>query len=429
MLQAKGDAVHDETSCAKANVPEASNEFRSLTIPVHRASTVVFDTVEEYRQRRRHFYDGYSYGLYGTPTSRALEAQIAALEGGTRCLVVGSGMAAITLVLLASARAGDHVLIPDTVYDPVRTLADGFLAELGISSTFYDPRIGRDIDSHFQDRTRLVWLESPGSVTMEVQDVPAIVAAAHERGILVGVDNTWATPLRLKALDLGVDFSMSAVSKYLGGHSDLLMGSVAVRDETLYRRLRDTARHLGYGASPDDCSLALRGIETLAVRLDRVEATALAIARRLSGHQAVATVLHPSLPDHPDHLIWKRDFRGSSGLFTVELQPWTRPTLAEAVESMKHFAIGASWGGTQSIVAVLDPPPVRTATSSEGRGPFLRLSIGVEHIDDLVSDIDRALAVLSAARSVPLSERKRTDKGFLRENPTAGGERNEAERI
>lgn len=382
--------MHDETRCLRVSKTAADNEFRSLSVPVHRASTIVFPTVAAYQRRREVFYDGYSYGLYGTPTSRALEAQIASLEGGRKALTVPSGLAAITLTTLAMARGGDRMLIPDNVYDPVRTLSEKFLAFLGIEAVFYDPLIGARISELLDDRVRLVWVESPGSVTMEVQDVPAIVAAAHARGIKVAADNTWATPLRFKPLAHGVDFSVAALSKYQAGHSDVVMGSIAVADETLYRRLRDVARYLGYGVSPEDCALVLRGIETLAVRLDRAEASALTIARWLERRPEVLEIRHPALSSSPGHEVWRRDFAGASGLFSVVLQPWTRPGLAAAIESLRLFAIGASWGGTKSIVAVMDPPPVRSAVPLIDPGPFVRFSIGLEHVDDLIADLENA---------------------------------------
>jgi cystathionine beta-lyase len=387
--------MDDETKCVHLT-GAWEREFRSLVPPVHRGSTVVFPTVEAYQRRRETFYDGYSYGLYGTPTSRALEAQIAAIENGSRALVVPSGLAAIALTTLSCTRSGDRVLLPDSVYDPVRTFAQAFLAPLGIEATYYDPLVGDKIASLLDDRTRLVWVESPGSITMEVQDVPAIVEAAHARGAMVAADNTWATPLRFKPLDHGVDFSVTAVSKYFAGHSDVLMGVVTVRDEALYRRLRDVSRVLGYGVSPEDCSLVLRGIETLPVRLDRCESTALALARWLATHPAVLEVRHPAFESHPGHEHWRRDFTGSSGLFSVVLHPSTRPVLASAIESLKLFAIGASWGGTRSIIAVIDPPPVRTAVPLADRGPIVRFSVGLESADDLAGDLESAFRCLSA---------------------------------
>jgi cysteine-S-conjugate beta-lyase len=387
--------MHDKTMCLRLDIAAAQG-FQSLSFPVYRGSTIVFPTVEAYQRRREVFYEGYSYGLYGTPTSRTLESQIASLENGAKTVVVPSGLAAVVLTILSVAQAGDQILLPDNVYDPVRTVSDQFLSFLGIQAIYYDPLVGGSIAALLTERVKLVLVESPGSATMEIQDVAAIVAAAKENGTLVAADNTWATPLRFKPLDLGVDFSICAISKYLAGHSDVLMGSVSVRDETLYRRLRDVSRYLGYGVSPEDCGLVLRGIETLSVRLDRAETNALAIAKWFEGRREVISVLHPAFPSHPGHELWRRDFSGSSGLFSVILQPWTRPQIASVIEALEFYSIGASWGGTKSVVAVMDPLPVRTATKTAEAGPLIRFSIGLEHVDDLLLDLKKAFRVFEA---------------------------------
>ena len=387
--------MDDQTKCVHLT-GDWEPEFRSLVPPVHRGSTVVFPTVDAYQRRREIFYDGYSYGLYGTPTSRTLEAQIAAMEGGNRALVVPSGLAAIALTTLSCTRSGDRVLLPDSIYDPVRAFAQTFLAPFDVEVAYYDPLIGHGISDLLDDNVRLVWVESPGSVTMEVQDIPAIVEASHARGAMVAADNTWATPLRYKPLAHGVDFSITAISKYFAGHSDVLMGAITVRDEALYRRLRDVSRVLGYGVSPEDCSLVLRGIETLSVRLDRAEATALVLARWLAERPEVLEVRHPAFKSHPGHEYWRRDFTGSSGLFSVILQPATRPFLASAIEALEFFSIGASWGGTKSIVAVIDPAPLRTAVSLADQGPIVRFSIGLESVEDLMRDLENAFERFSA---------------------------------
>jgi cysteine-S-conjugate beta-lyase len=388
--------MHDETLCLPT--ARASDVgFGSLTVPVHRASTITFPTVEAYRNRRSEVYDGYSYGLYGTPTSRTLELQLSQLEHAERTIVLPSGFAGIAVVTLACAQAGHRVLFPDNCYDTVRPFAIQFLSGLGIESTFYDPAVGAGIADLIDDKVALVWVESPGSMTLEVQDVPAIVAAAHARGVKVAADNAWATPLRFRPLDHGCDFSVYPLSKYVSGHSDIIMGSVAVRDVALYRRLKDFSRYLGMGVSADDASLALRGIETLAVRLDRSEATALELAKLLSARPSVVEVRHPALPHSPGHALWKRDFSGSSGVFSLFLDARTRPHLAAAIEAMKLFSIGASWGGTRSVVAVLDGPPSRTVAPVAHDGPVVRLSIGLEHIDDLKADLDQAFQMLDAS--------------------------------
>jgi cystathionine beta-lyase len=390
----EGGDMRDETLCLQ-NVRRSNEPFESLVVPVHRASTIVFPTVEAYQKRRAGIYDGYSYGLYGTPTSRALEVQLAKLEGASRSLVVQSGFAAIVVVTLACARTGQKVLFPDSAYETVRPFAATFLAGLGIQADYYDPMIGAGIAGLLSDDVALVWVESPGSVTMEVQDVAAIARAARAKGVRVAADNTWATPLRFKPLHHGVDYSVSAASKYLSGHSDVVMGCISVVDESLYRQLKDFSRFLGYGVSADECSLVLRGLETLAVRLDRSEASALVLARWLEGQAFVKEVRYPALPGSPGHAEWKRDFSGATGLFSVFLHDWTRAGLSAAVEALELFAIGASWGGAHSVVAVMDQPPTRTAATLDHLGPVLRFSIGLEHVDDLQSDIAKAMTDLS----------------------------------
>lgn len=375
-----------------------TSPFESLATPVHRASTVVFPTVEAYQNRRDEIYDGFSYGLYGTPTSRDLEQRLARLEGAERTLVVPSGFAAIALTTLAAVASGRRVLFPDNTYDTVRPFAERFLASLGIGSAYYDPMIGGGIADQLTEDVALVWVESPGSMTMEVQDVPAIVSACHARGVKVAADNTWATPLRFKPLAHGVDFSVCALSKYVAGHSDVMMGSVSVATAELYRRLKDYSRYLGYGVSADESSLVLRGLETLALRLDRAEQSATRLARWAVELPFVTEVRFPSFPSNPGHAFWVRDFAGGAGLFSMFLEPSTRPALAPAIESLKLFAIGASWGGTHSLVAVLDRPPLRTVAPLSHEGPVVRLSIGLEDPDDLLADLAEAFAPLASGR-------------------------------
>lgn len=390
--------MHDESKCLK--VPRAEGSFSSLSVPVHRASTIVFDSVEAYRNRRAAMYDGYSYGLYGTPTTRTLENAIASLEGAPRALVLPSGFATIALTTLSFCAVGQRVLFPDTAYDTVRPFADRLLGRLGIKPVFYDPMLGERIVDLLDSSVQLVWVESPGSMTLEVQDVPAIAAACRARGILTAADNTYATPLRCKPIALGVDISICAVSKYVSGHSDVVMGSIAVQDEAVFRQLKDHTRFLGQGVSADEASLVLRGMETMAIRLDRCEQTALSLLPLLEASDAVSEVRHPALPSNPGHIFWKRDFAGSAGLITLFLEPWTRPVLDAAVEAMSQFAIGASWGGTKSVVAVLDQPPIRSAMPAPHDGPIVRLSIGMEHADDLADSLRKGLQILSSHKSV-----------------------------
>lgn len=388
--------THHDTLCLPIRSASADG-FASLTVPIHRASTITFPTVAAYQDRREAIYDGYSYGLYGTPTTRALEMRIAGLEQAERALVLPSGFAAIAVTTLASAQSGQRVLFPDNCYDTIRPFATTFLAGLGIDAQFYDPALGANVESLLDERVALLWVESPGSVTMEVQDVPAIVRAAHSRGVKVAADNAWATPLRFRPLDHGCDFSISPLSKYLNGHSDAIMGAVAVRDEGLYRRLKDFSRYLGMGASSDDAGLVLRGIETLAVRLDRSEASALDLARLISNRPWVRALRHPAFPDTPGHEFWSRDFSGSSGVFSVFVDPSVAAHVAPAIESLELFSIGASWGGTRSVVAVLEGTPPRAIEAARHDGPIIRFSVGLENVYDLRDDLSRALDHLDAA--------------------------------
>ena len=379
--------------------PKRSEEpFQAVAMPVERASTVLFDDLESFERRVERLYDGFSYGLYGTPTSRQLEDHIAMLEGGSRALVVPSGMAAITLATMAVCRGGERVLIPETLYGPARDMAQRFLRPLGIEAVSYDPKLDAGIAALIDGRTRLVWVESPGSATFEVQDVPAIVAIAHSAGALVAADNTWASHLLFKPLDHGVDISMQALSKHASGHGDLLMGSVAVRDETLFRCLKDTARFLGYGVSPEDCALCERGLMTMPLRMRHANGTAREVMSWLSGRTEVAQILHPSQPGHPGHAIWKRDFAGSAGVFSFVLRPELAPMQSEALRRMRLFRLGASWGGVHSLIAVSDPRKGRTSLDWLKPGPVWRLSIGLEALDDLLADLSQAFELFAEKR-------------------------------
>ncbi|HEU0054510.1 MAG TPA: PLP-dependent transferase, partial [Longimicrobium sp.] len=291
--------------------------FRSLATPVYRGSTTLFEHAAEVRDHWDQRRTPYSYGLYGTPTTLELAARVADLEGGGHTFLTPGGQAAISLVYLAFAGAGAHVLVPDSAYGPNRELADRVLARLGIETEYYDPMIGGGIASLLRPNTRLVWCESPGSVTMEVQDVPAIASAARRAGAVTAIDNTYAAGVLFDAFAHGVDVTLQALTKYVGGHSDLLLGSVTVRDEALYQRLGDTHQLLGMGVSPDDCSLALRGLQTLAVRLRVLEENTLAVASWLEARPEIERVLHPAFPSSPGHELWKRDFTGSASVFSV----------------------------------------------------------------------------------------------------------------
>jgi cystathionine beta-lyase len=373
-----------------ASVPEG---FRSLAVPVYRGSTVIFpdsgSTHTEWNQEEF----GYAYGLHGTPTTLELAARIAELEGGTRTLLTPSGLAAIGLVDLAFLSAGSHVLIPENAYSPNRILAAKLLRRFGIEASFYPSEIGRGIAEHFRPNTHLVWTESPGSITMEIQDVPAISEAAHQRGITVALDNTWSAGVLFPAFDHGVDVSVQAATKYIGGHSDLLLGSVTVRGHAHLDKLGEVRARFGLAVSPDDCSLALRGLTTLAVRLRHVERSALEIARWLAARPEVQTVLHPALDSCPGHDLWLRDFSGSSGLFSLVLAPeFSGQQVRAFVDALSLFQIGYSWGGVASLAVAYDMSHVRSRTNYGDR--IVRLNIGLESTADLIADLAQGLAVM-----------------------------------
>jgi cystathionine beta-lyase len=336
----------------------------------------------------------YTYGTYGTPTTLTLARRLAALDGAHRCFITPGGQSAITLVYLSYTASGDHVLVPDSIYGPSRAFANHVLSRYGVEVEYYQPLISAAIEQLIKPSTRLVWCESPGSLTMDVQDVPAIVQAAHRSGVAVALDNTWAAGVFFDAFRQGVDVSIQALTKYVGGHSDLLLGSVSVRDEAAYQRVGATLQDLGMATSPDDCSLALRGLQTLAVRLSAIENSALTIARWLSAREEVSIVLHPALASCPGHEVWVRDFSGSSGVFSIVFRPpINRPRIHSFMDRLKLFRIGYSWGGVTSLAALPD------LTESPNAGTYgdrlLRLSIGLESTDDLIADLAAAMSALA----------------------------------
>jgi cystathionine beta-lyase len=386
--------MHDLTRCV--HHPAVSQDgFSSLAVPTYRASTIVYPDAASFNARSGRGFDGYTYGLQGTPTTRTLEAQLTALHGGVRTILVPSGQAGVTVVMLTFLMPGDRVLIPDTVYPPVRAFCVDYLEPRGIQHTVYDPLIGAGIAELIDDRTRLVWVESPGSGTMEVQDVPAIAAAAKAKGVLVGCDNTWCSPLLFKPLEHGCDFAMEALTKYVGGHSDLLLGSITVKDIALRQRMKEVLRGIGIGVSPDEASLALRGIETMGLRLAHVGRVSEMFARRLQDHPAVDQVLHPCLPSCPGHEVWARDIKGSGGVFSVVLKPGAEARLNAAMTALRLFAIGASWGGTRSLLATMLLQPDRTVRPWTHAGVVLRISIGLEQEEELWRDLETMLDALS----------------------------------
>jgi cystathionine beta-lyase len=367
----------------------ASRDFQSLTTPTYRASTVVFDSMAEVSDDWRQ-QESYTYGIYGTPTTLELAARIAELEGALHTFITPGGQAAIALIYFAFCGAGSHVLLPRNAYTPNREFAEGIAKRCGITVERYDPRIGQGIAALIRPETALIWCESPGSITMEIQDVPAIVAAAHARNIPVALDNTWSAGVLFDAFSFGVDVSMQALTKYIGGHSDLLLGSVSAGNEQALAKIGDAHRQLGMGASPDDCSLALRGLQTLAVRLDALEKAALEIAHWLDQRPEIDAVLHPALPATPGHEFWKRDFTGSSSLFSILFKPEITPQQVHAfVDALNLFKIGWSWGGVTSL-AMAYPQLARLAPKYAGR--LVRLSIGLESPADLIADLEHAFA-------------------------------------
>lgn len=384
--------MRDATYCTM-HPPVDVSDFSSLTVPTYRASTIVFDNAQAYATRLERDLDSYFYGLHGTPTTRTLEAQIAQLENGQRAVIVPSGQAGATLVFLSVLLPGDTVLIPDNVYSPVLEFCSNYLQPRGIHHEIYRPD-GVGIEDLIHPSVKLIWAETPGSTTMELQDLRAIAALGKKHRILTGVDNTWATPLNLKPLDLGMDFSMQALSKYVGGHSDLLLGSICVNDLDLRRRLRETMRMLGIGVGPDEAALALRGLETMAVRLAHVEKVARCFAEELTARDDIERVLHPALPDFPQHDLWKRDFFGSSGVFSVLLSEKQEASLDEALNQLSIIAIGASWGGTRSLIAPMSVKNRKFGTP-EHRRTFLRISIGLEDPEDLRADLKQLFDILS----------------------------------
>lgn len=362
--------------------------------PVYHASTILFPSVAALEAARPR--QGTYYGRYGTPTTAALEEALAELEGGHRSIVVGSGKTAITSMMLALLRAGDHVLVADTVYGPTRHFCTGTLARFGVATTFYDPELGAGVGELIRPETRLVFTESPGSLTFEMQDTPAIAAAAHARGCLVAMDNTWASPLFCKPFQLGVDISIQAATKYIGGHSDLMMG-VVTATEAAYEQLWRGMLEVATASAPDDCYLALRGLRTLAARLERHQRSALVVAEWLAARPEVRKVLYPALPTDPGHAIWKRDFLGASGLFGLVLESCSKAALSAMLDGMQLFGMGYSWGGYESLLIPTRPETSRTATPWTTDGPTLRIHVGLEDPADLLRDLEAGFARLKAA--------------------------------
>ena len=378
-----------------ARPPVRSHGF--VNPPVHRGSTVL-QTSSEARiaNGKRRFERVMTYGTQGGPTHYALEDLVAEIEGGTHCTIVGTGLAACAVPLLAFLKAGDHCLIPDNVYGPTRSLAEGMMKAWGMETTFYDPRSTPEaLAPLFRATTRVLYLESPGSHTFEMQDVPALAALARARGAISIIDNTWGIH-HFQPFEKGCDISIQALTKYVGGHSDILLGSITVKDPALHQAVRNSASTMGHYASPDDCWLALRGARTMAVRLAHQDQAGRDVARWLQQRPEVRRVLHPALPEDPGHAIWKRDFTGACSLFGFVLQPrYTEQDCFRFVDGLKLFGIGASWGGYESL-ALPTLPSISRSVTPPLDGQAVRLHVGLEDVPDLLADLEQSLARLPA---------------------------------
>ncbi|MGE0045838.1 MAG: cystathionine beta-lyase [Hyphomonadaceae bacterium] len=381
--------LRDETKLALAGRDHARGDG-AVNPPIHRASTIILDEVAV-------LYDDHTrtYGLEGMQVHEALQAALLAVEGGESATLAPSGLMACTLAILTLAREGGEMLLVDSCYRPTRRFCDRMLKRLGVTTRYYDPRIGSGIADLITEKTFAVFMESPGSLTFEIQDVPAIAAAAKARDVPTIIDNTWSAGLYFKPFTHGVDLSIQALTKYQGGHADLLAGAVLSRTKAMGARVRAAAKELGVGCSPDDAYSALRGMRTMAARLKQQSASALRIAGWLAERGEVAQMLHPALPSHPDRALWKRDFSGASGLFGLVLHPVADTRLAAMLEGMEIFSMGFSWGGYESLIVPCDPQIERTAVPWPQQGPLLRFSIGLEHADDLIADLDKGFARLA----------------------------------
>jgi len=367
--------------------------FDAFPVAIHHASTVLFKNVAAMRARDWQEKSGYTYGLHGTPTSFTLEARLAEIEGGQHCLLAPSGLAAITMIDLALLKSGDDVLLPDNVYSPNRELGNWLSRDFGITARYYDPLIGAGIAELIQPNTRLIWTEAPGSVSMEVPDLPAICAAAHAKGVLVAIDNTWSAGLALRAFDLGVDIVMQALTKYQSGGSDILMGAVITRDTALNQKLQTAHMRLGFGVGMDDAYLVLRSLPTMKLRFEAHDAAARTVAAWLKQRSEISRVLHPAFTDCPGHEIWQRDFAGAGGLFSVLFDArYSEEQTDRFVDSLKLFKIGYSWGGANSLCVPYRIQGMRK--NWQDQGILVRFNIGLEDPQDLIADIEQAFAAM-----------------------------------
>lgn len=391
--QKGGRKVHPATAILHSG-RDPAEQHGFVNTPVYRGSTVLFPTLEALDA-----YDEqpYRYGRHGTPTTTALETALAELEGGTRTFLTASGYQAVTTALLAFVGAGDHVLMVDSVYQPTRAFCDKILAQLGVSTTYYDPLIGAGISELIQPNTRVVFLESPGSLTFEMQDAGAIAKAAHARDVTVLMDNTWASSLYFRPLAHGVDVSIVACTKYIVGHADAMLGAITANARTA-PAVEAARAVLGGCPGSEETYLGLRGLRTLAVRLERHQRSALEVARWLASRPEIERILHPALPDDPGHALWKAQFTGASGLFSIILKPTSRKALAAMLDGLSLFGMGYSWGGYESLIVPFNPKRYRTATAWASDGQALRLHIGLDDVGDLIADLEAGFERLNAAR-------------------------------
>lgn len=362
--------------------------------PVVHASTVLYNNVDDMVHHRQR----YVYGRRGTPTMDALSSAMTELDGAAGTVLCPSGLSAVSTALLACLSSGDHLLMVDCAYAPARKFAKTILKRNGVETTFFDPNIGADIGSLFTERTRAVYLEAPGSLTFEMQDVPAIAAVAKAKGAATIFDNTWATPLYFKPLAAGVDITLIAATKYIGGHSDIMLGTVSAND-AYWPQLKETHGTLGLCVGPDDIYLGLRGLRTMAVRLERQMRSGLTVANWLAKRPEVARVLHPALGSDPGNALWKRDMTGASGLFGVLFKDWTDGDAARLIDGLELFGIGASWGGFESLAILSKPSPNRDVTPWTEKGALIRLHIGLEDTDDLIADLEAGFARVAAHKA------------------------------
>jgi cystathionine beta-lyase len=384
-----------ETKLGHAGRNSKAN-FGIINPPVYHAPTVTFETVSDLKAAEKKRFNMVYYGRYGTPTTFAFEEAVAELEGMDRCIAMPSGMGAIAGTLLALLKSGDHLLMTDSAYFPTRNFCDVHLKKNGIDTTYYDPLIGNEISDLIQPNTKVIFTETPGSISFEVQDIPTISREAHERGVLVVLDNTWSAGLYYPASERGVDISIQAATKYIVGHSDAMLGTISM-PERLYNEIKPSIASLGYAAAPDDCYLALRGLRTLSTRLAHHQKTALKLALWLDACPEVDLVLHPALASCPGHDIWKRDFTGSSGLFSIVLKNrYSTDAVAAMLDGLQLYAMGYSWGGFESLIIPGNLSGSRTAKKWPHKGKVLRIHAGLEDVDDLVADLEKGLERLNA---------------------------------